>query len=74
MLFDLQLRNGSNFLLFWFRVVNGGDLVQVESFNNTLKDFASSNYFGIWSLGTIFSSFLAIEGPCIAITYLWLVG
>ncbi len=74
MLFELQLRNGPNFLLFWIAVVKVGDLVQVGSFNNTLKDFASSDYFGIWSLGTIFSCFVAIEGPCIAITYLWLVG
>jgi hypothetical protein len=34
MLFDLQLKNGFNFLLFWFGVFKGGDLMHVESFNN----------------------------------------
>jgi hypothetical protein len=60
-------------LLFWFGVVKGGDLVQVESFNN-FEGFCilkTTLAFGVW---VHFSSFVAIEGPCIAITYLWLVG
>jgi hypothetical protein len=50
MLFDLQLRNGSKFLLFWFGVVKGGDLVQVESFNN-FEGFCilkTTLAFGVW--------------------------
>jgi len=69
MLFELQLRNGSNFLLFWFGVVKGGDLVSAGwLLQQYFEGFCILRLCWDLELGYIFSSFLAIEGPCIAIT------
>jgi hypothetical protein len=65
----LQLMNGSNFLLFRFGVVKGGDLVSAGwILQQQFVGFCILRLLWHLEFGYIFSSFLAIEGPCIAIT------